>query len=130
MLDLLARAFSSCELTMDLGTACISCGMARRSSCCSAQETSGLRMRTSDVHNAWFGNSRSSVVPTRTRKRDRTTRFDAARYLKTEKEAAAYLKACMDEADGDAALIAAALGDIARAYGMSKLAREVGMSRV
>jgi probable addiction module antidote protein len=69
-------------------------------------------------------------VPTRTRKRDRTTRFDAARYLKTEKEAAAYLKACMDEADGDAALIAAALGDIARAYGMSKLAREVGMSRV
>jgi probable addiction module antidote protein len=69
-------------------------------------------------------------VAIRTKKRDRTTRFDAARYLKSERHAAAYLKACMEEADGDAALIAAAIGDIARAYGMSKLAREVGMSRV
>ncbi len=36
----------------------------------------------------------------------------------------------MEEAHGDSSLIAAALGDIARAYGMSKLAREIGMSRV
>jgi probable addiction module antidote protein len=64
------------------------------------------------------------------KRRTRVTRFDAASYLKTSADAARYLKACMEEADGDAALIAAALGDIARAYGMSKLAREVGMSRV
>ena len=45
-------------------------------------------------------------------------------------DAVEYLKACMEEAEDDAALIAAALGDIARAYGLSKLAREVGISRV
>jgi len=64
------------------------------------------------------------------RKRIRTTRFDAASYLKTGGDAVGYLRACMEEAGSDAALIAAALGDIARAYGMSRLAREIGMSRV
>jgi probable addiction module antidote protein len=62
-------------------------------------------------------------------KRRRTTRFDAARYLKSHIDAAGYLQACMEEANGESALIMAALGDIARAYGMSKLAREVGISR-
>ena len=66
----------------------------------------------------------------RKKKRARTTRFDAASYLKTGADAAGYLEACMEEAGGDATLIASALGDIARAYGMSKLAREIGMSRV
>jgi probable addiction module antidote protein len=60
----------------------------------------------------------------------KTTRFDAARYLKTQIDAAGYLKACMEESRGDPRLITVALGDIARAYGMSKLAREVGISRV
>lgn len=66
----------------------------------------------------------------RRKKQSRTTRFDAASYLKTGADAARYLNACMEESDGDAKLVAAALGDIARAYGLSKLAREVGMSRV
>jgi len=69
-------------------------------------------------------------MATRKRKRVRTTRFDTASYLKTGADAARYLEACMEDAEGDAALVAAALGDIARAYGMSKLAREIGMSRV
>jgi len=69
-------------------------------------------------------------MATRKKKGVRTTRFDAASYLKSGTDAAGYLKACMDEAGGDSSLIAAALGDIARAYGMSKLARETGMSRV
>jgi probable addiction module antidote protein len=42
---------------------------------------------------------------------------------------AAYLEACLDEADGDAAFIAKALGDIARAKGMSQVARDAGLSR-
>ena len=42
---------------------------------------------------------------------------------------AAYLEACLDEAKGDAAFIAKALGDIARAKGMSKVARDAGLSR-
>lgn len=42
---------------------------------------------------------------------------------------AAYLEACLEEANGDAAFIAKALGDIARAKGMSQVARDAGLSR-
>jgi probable addiction module antidote protein len=42
---------------------------------------------------------------------------------------AAYLEACLNEADVDAAFIAKALGDIARARGMSQVARDAGVSR-
>jgi probable addiction module antidote protein len=42
---------------------------------------------------------------------------------------AAYLEACLEEADGDAAFVAKALGDIARAKGMSQVARDTGLSR-
>jgi probable addiction module antidote protein len=42
---------------------------------------------------------------------------------------AAYLEASLEEAQGDAAFIAKALGDIARAKGMSQVARDAGLSR-
>lgn len=42
---------------------------------------------------------------------------------------AAYLEACLEIADGDAAFIAKALGIIARAKGMSQVARDTGLSR-
>ncbi|MBI4559675.1 MAG: putative addiction module antidote protein [Candidatus Hydrogenedentes bacterium] len=58
-----------------------------------------------------------------------TTRYDVAEHLRTPKEMAAYLEACLKEADGDAAFIAKALGDIARAKGMSQVARDAGLSR-
>jgi probable addiction module antidote protein len=58
-----------------------------------------------------------------------TTRYDVAEHLRTPEEMAAYLEACMEEADGDAAFIAKALGDIARARGMSQVARDAGVSR-
>ena len=58
-----------------------------------------------------------------------TTRYDVAEHLRTPEEMAAYLEACFDEAGGDAAFIAKALGDIARAKGMGKVAREAGLSR-
>ena len=58
-----------------------------------------------------------------------TTRYDVAEHLRTSEEMAAYLEACFEEADGDAAFIAKALGDIARAKGMSQLARDAGLSR-
>ena len=58
-----------------------------------------------------------------------TTRYDIAEHLRTPEEMAAYLAACLDEADGDAAFIAKALGDIARAKGMSQVARDAGLSR-
>lgn len=58
----------------------------------------------------------------------RFSRYDTADYLKSEEDIAAYLDAVME--DGDPALIAAALGDVARARNMTILAQEVGMSRV
>ena len=58
-----------------------------------------------------------------------TTRYDVAEHLRTPEEMAAYLEACIEEAPGDAAFIAKALGDIARAKGMSQVARDAGLSR-
>ena len=58
-----------------------------------------------------------------------TTRYDVAEHLRTPEEMAAHLEACLEEADGDAAFIAKALGDIARAKGMSQVARDAGLSR-
>jgi probable addiction module antidote protein len=52
-----------------------------------------------------------------------TTRYDVAEHLRTPEEMAAYLEACIEESNGDAAFIAKALGDIARAKGMSQVAR-------
>lgn len=53
--------------------------------------------------------------------------YDTAAYLQTQEDIAAYLDAVMEE--NDPALLAAALGDIARARNMSQLAKDVGMSR-
>jgi probable addiction module antidote protein len=58
-----------------------------------------------------------------------TTPYDVAEHLRTPAEMAAYLDACIEEANGDAAFIAKALGDIARAKGMSQVARDTGLSR-
>jgi len=58
-----------------------------------------------------------------------TTRYDVAEHLRTPEDMAAYLEACLEEAKGDAAFIAKALGDIARAKGMSQVARDAGLSR-
>jgi len=57
----------------------------------------------------------------------RTTRWDAADFLATEEDMAAYLEAALQE--DDPALFAAALGDIARAKGMTQVARETGLGR-
>jgi len=59
----------------------------------------------------------------------KTTKFDLSEHLRTSEEMAAYLEACIEEANGDAAFIAKALGDIARAKGMSQVARDAGLSR-
>lgn len=56
-------------------------------------------------------------------------RYDVAEHLRTPEEMAAYLEACLEEADGDAAFVAKALGDIARAKGMAQVARDAGLSR-
>lgn len=62
-------------------------------------------------------------------KKTKFTRWDAADSLRTEADMVAYLHACLEEAPDDASLLAAALGDIARARGVMGLARETGLTR-
>ena len=59
----------------------------------------------------------------------KTTRYDVAEHLRTPEEMAAYLEACLEEPGADAAFIAKAIGDIARAKGMAQVAREAQLSR-
>jgi len=58
-----------------------------------------------------------------------TSRYDVAEHLRTPEEMAAYLEACLEEAGGDASFVAKGLGDIARARGMTQVARDAGLSR-
>ncbi|MCX7060809.1 MAG: putative addiction module antidote protein [Gammaproteobacteria bacterium] len=57
------------------------------------------------------------------------SRYDVADYLKDEADIAAYLEAVIEDSGSDAAAIAHALGDVARARNMSQLARDTGMTR-
>jgi len=68
-------------------------------------------------------------MATKQRKKEAFSRWDAADYLKSDDDMAAYLQACLEEASDDPSLIAAALGDIARARGMVQLAKETGLTR-
>lgn len=57
------------------------------------------------------------------------SKWDVVDHLQTEEDMALYLDACVEEDPGDGSLIRAALGDIARARGMSQLARDTGLAR-
>ena len=57
------------------------------------------------------------------------TRWDVTEHLQTREDVCLYLEACVDDDPGDGSLIRAALNDIARAQNMSRLAREIGMTR-
>jgi probable addiction module antidote protein len=56
-----------------------------------------------------------------------TTLFDPAEYLDSPEMIAAYLEAVLE--DGDPSVIAAALGDVAKAKGMSQIAKDAGVTR-
>jgi probable addiction module antidote protein len=53
--------------------------------------------------------------------------WDPAEHLETEEDMIAYLEAALE--DGDPALVAAVLGDIARSQGMARVARDTGLGR-
>ena len=57
----------------------------------------------------------------------KTTQWDTAEYLTNDEAIAAYLNAALDE--GDVELLKTALGNIARAKGMTQLAKETGVTR-
>ena len=60
-------------------------------------------------------------------KKEQTSAWDVAEHLETEEDMAEYLEAALEE--NDPALIAAAIGDIARAKGMSQIAKQTGLGR-
>lgn len=70
----------------------------------------------------------TKVVSKKTMK-TKATPYDVAEHLRTPEEMAAYLDVWLDEAPEDACGIARALGDIARAKGMSQVAKDAGLSR-
>lgn len=57
----------------------------------------------------------------------KTTKFDIADYLDSNEMIAEYLNTVLEEGDNDDVI--AALGNIAKAIGMTKIAEETGMSR-
>ena len=64
-----------------------------------------------------------------TAKPAKTSAYDVAEHLRTPEEMAAYLDAWLEEAPDDAVGIAQALGNIARAKGMTQVAKDTGLSR-
>src|SRR6266513_6237756 len=71
----------------------------------------------------------ASKPKSRVKSRTTTVAYDVAEQLRTPEEMAAYLDAWLEEAPEDAAGIARALGDIARAKGMTQVAKDAGLSR-
>jgi probable addiction module antidote protein len=72
---------------------------------------------------------KASIPKSKAAARTKTVAYDVADQLRTPEEMAAYLDAWLTEAPDDAAGIARALGDIARARGMTQVARDAGLSR-
>ncbi len=64
---------------------------------------------------------------TNSRPKIKTVPWDSAAYLKTDEDIAHYLEAVFE--DGDPSLVAAALGDVARAKGMAQIAKAAGLGR-
>ncbi|MDA9508647.1 addiction module antitoxin [Bradyrhizobium sp. CCBAU 11386] len=67
------------------------------------------------------------VAKVRTKTASRTTRFEAADYLNTEERQAAYIAVALET--GDADFVRDALGLVARARGMSAIAKKAGLNR-
>lgn len=68
-------------------------------------------------------------TPAKPSAKTKTVPYDVAEQLRTTEEMVAYLDAWLEDTPDDAAGIARALGDIARAKGMSQVARDAGLSR-
>ena len=68
-------------------------------------------------------------TPRKSTAKVKTSSYDVAEHLRTTEEMAAYLDAWLEEAPDDVSGNARALGDIARAKGMSQVAKEAGLSR-
>lgn len=55
--------------------------------------------------------------------------WDSTKYLQTDEDIAIYLQTCLEDAGDDPAFLAKALGNVARARGMTEIARKTGLGR-
>ena len=92
-----------------------------------------MRVDKTAEYSTWIRELHGVIIMTkvaaRKTQKTKTTPYDVAEHLRTPQEMAAYLDAWLEEAPDDAAGIARALGDIARAKGMSQVAHDSGLSR-
>ena len=97
----------------------------------SAQRSSKAALQSNKVYPPRFGSWRRTGIAARQINaiRFNTVAYDVSEQLRTPEEMAAYLDAWLEDAPEDAAGIARALGDIARAKGMTQVARDAGLSR-
>ncbi len=92
-----------------------------------------MNVRQTEEFRGWMGRLRDQQAKGRMNARiggirmTKTTIWDPAEYLDTPEAMAAYLEAALEE--DDSALLAAALGDIARAKGMAQIAKDTGLAR-
>lgn len=87
-----------------------------------------VEIRQTEVYARWFSSVRDRQARARIDMAKTQTRaWDVVEHLETDADMAAYLEAALE--DGDPKLVAAALGDIARARGMAQIAREAGLGR-
>jgi probable addiction module antidote protein len=89
-----------------------------------------VEIRRTPEYDKWFGGVRDVRARdggVMTRNTSETRRWDVVENLRSDEEIAAYLDAALE--DGEPSVVAAALGDIARAKGMSQLARDTGLGR-
>ncbi len=114
-----AAAFVNCVSITDLGTACTTGGMVRRSSCCYAAATRAHKRRISRQPMR-TGKTTKPAFPSRP--------FRAAEHLRSEAEVAAYIEAMLQ--DGDARAVPIALRTVVDSVGgMAALADKTGLSR-
>ncbi len=91
-----------------------------------------IQILETDEYQRWFEGLRDLAAQMRMRGQMTTPKtamraWDITRYLDSDETIAAYLDAVLEE--DDPALLAAALGDVARAKGMTQVAREAGLGR-
>lgn len=67
-------------------------------------------------------------MATKKQPREKFAPFDPADYLKSTEDMVAYLEASMEESGDDPTLVSVALGNIARAHGIVRLAKETGIT--
>ena len=109
-------------------TAFISSVEAKRLSSYSLVETSERKITISRWRSNLRGTFRRTAMSRpRANSKIKTIPWDSGAYLKSDKDIAHYLEAVFE--DGDPALVAAALGDVARAKGMSQIAEAAGLGR-